>query len=111
MISNMIKSISHLLKSSFFPLVRETLPVRQPLDYPLIVIKLNSTPYNCLPINMCNFFKNYYIYASCTDPGLHFYKIELDGSPQGACPRAPHERFIVKGDKCEHCQGSLPLRI
>ncbi|KAK3355760.1 hypothetical protein B0H65DRAFT_545002 [Neurospora tetraspora] len=49
---------------------------------------------------MCDFFKNYYIYASCTDPGLHFYKIELDGSPQGACPRAPHERFIVKGDKC-----------
>ncbi|KAK3951015.1 hypothetical protein QBC32DRAFT_371481 [Pseudoneurospora amorphoporcata] len=60
---------------------------------------------------MCDFFKNYYIYASCTDPGLHFYKIELDGSPQGACSRAPHERFIVKGDKCEHCQGSLPLRI
>ncbi|KAM5355745.1 hypothetical protein ACJ41O_002391 [Fusarium nematophilum] len=44
---------------------------------------------------MCDFTKNYYIYTSCTDPGTHFCKTSTDGSRKTACPKGPHERYIV----------------
>ncbi|XWW97185.1 hypothetical protein V2A60_005166 [Cordyceps javanica] len=35
---------------------------------------------------MCDFTKNYYIYMSCVDPGLHFCSTSTDGSRQHSCP-------------------------
>ncbi|CAG9971248.1 unnamed protein product [Clonostachys byssicola] len=31
---------------------------------------------------MCNVVTNYYIYAACRDPGVHFYASKLDGQDQ-----------------------------
>ncbi|KAI1181552.1 hypothetical protein F5B17DRAFT_271052 [Nemania serpens] len=52
---------------------------------------------------MCNFTKNYYIYTSCQDPGAHFFRTSIDGSRQTACPRGPHERYIVEPGQCPLC--------
>ncbi|EWG37114.1 hypothetical protein FVEG_00867 [Fusarium verticillioides 7600] len=55
--------------------------------------------------SMCDFTKNYYIYTSCTDPGTHFCKTSIDGSREHACPKGPHERYIVLPESCPLCCG------
>ncbi|KAI1068550.1 hypothetical protein LB507_004842 [Fusarium sp. FIESC RH6] len=57
------------------------------------------------PAIMCDFTKNYYIYMSCTDPGTHFCKTSIDGSREHACPKGPHERYIVLPESCPLCCG------
>ncbi|CAI6095805.1 unnamed protein product [Clonostachys chloroleuca] len=43
---------------------------------------------------MCNVVTNYYIYAACRDPGVHFYASKLDGQDQQVCGTGPHERCL-----------------
>ncbi|CAH0016202.1 unnamed protein product [Clonostachys rhizophaga] len=43
---------------------------------------------------MCNVVTNYYIYAACRDPGVHFYASKLDGQDQQVCRTGPHERCL-----------------
>ena len=52
---------------------------------------------------MCNFFKNYYIYSSCSQPDSHFLRTSLDGSKDGRCSEGPHDRFIIVVGKCHLC--------
>jgi hypothetical protein len=58
-----------------------------------------------LNAKMCDFTKNYYIYMSCIDPGLHFCSTSTDGSRQRSCPMGPHERYIVIPESCPLCSG------
>ncbi|EHA49175.1 hypothetical protein MCOR27_002824 [Pyricularia oryzae] len=52
---------------------------------------------------MCDFTKNYYIYTSCLDPGAHFFRTSVDGSHKHACPKGPHERYIMLPGHCPLC--------
>lgn len=52
---------------------------------------------------MCNYFKNYYIYSTCTQPDSHFLRTSLDGSKENRCPNGPHDRFIIVVGKCHLC--------
>ncbi|KAI0858410.1 hypothetical protein F4860DRAFT_318620 [Xylaria cubensis] len=52
---------------------------------------------------MCEYTKNYYIYTTCHDPGAHFFRTSIDGSRKTACPRGPHERYIVQPGQCPLC--------
>ena len=52
---------------------------------------------------MCNYYKNYYVYSTCTDPGAHFFQIRTDGQPDPRCPKGPHERYIVVPGTCQLC--------
>ncbi|EYE95456.1 uncharacterized protein ASPGLDRAFT_133459 [Aspergillus glaucus CBS 516.65] len=52
---------------------------------------------------MCNYFKNYYIYSTCTQPDSHFLRTSLDGSKENRCPSGPHDRFIIVVGKCHLC--------
>ncbi|KAI9815861.1 MAG: hypothetical protein M1826_001925 [Phylliscum demangeonii] len=52
---------------------------------------------------MCDYVRNYYVYASCADPGAHFFRTSIDGSTEAICARAPHERFIVVSGTCPLC--------
>ncbi|KAJ0134554.1 Uncharacterized protein HZ326_22386 [Fusarium oxysporum f. sp. albedinis] len=52
---------------------------------------------------MCNFAQYYYIYSSCMDPGTHFCKMSIDGSPKRSCPNGPHEHYIVLPESCPLC--------
>ena len=54
---------------------------------------------------MCDFTKNYYIYTSCADPGLHFFRTSVDGSRKRSCPKGPHERYIMLPGQCPLCYG------
>lgn len=54
---------------------------------------------------MCDFTKNYYIYSSCMDPGAHFFRTSVDGNRKLACPKGPHERYIVQPGTCPLCSG------
>lgn len=54
---------------------------------------------------MCDFTKNYYIYSSCLDPGAHFFRTSVDGNRKLACPKGPHERYIVQPGTCPLCSG------
>lgn len=53
---------------------------------------------------MCDYYRNYYIYASCNNGAVHFIKTSIDGNSSNKCSRAPHERFIVVPGTCGHCQ-------
>ena len=52
---------------------------------------------------MCQYYKNYFIYMSCTEPGLHFFSISVDGHKARSCGKGPHERYIVVAEDCPHC--------
>ena len=52
---------------------------------------------------MCDFIKNYYIYTSCVDPGAHYFGTSVDGNRSQACPKGPHERYIVQPGQCPLC--------
>lgn len=52
---------------------------------------------------MCEYTKNYYIYTSCQDPGAHFFRTSVDGEKSQACPRGPHERYIMMPGHCPLC--------
>jgi hypothetical protein len=54
---------------------------------------------------MCDFTKNYYIWTTCVDPGMHFFRTSLDGSKKNSCPNGPHERYIVVPGTCPFCPG------
>ncbi|AEO65490.1 uncharacterized protein THITE_119654 [Thermothielavioides terrestris NRRL 8126] len=54
---------------------------------------------------MCDFTKNYYVYTTCVDPGAHFFRTSVDGSRKSACPKSPHERYIMLPGQCPLCQG------
>ncbi|KAK4240329.1 hypothetical protein C8A03DRAFT_13323 [Achaetomium macrosporum] len=53
---------------------------------------------------MCDWTKNYYIYTTCSDPGLHFFRTSVDGSPKHSCRDTPHERYIMLVGDCPLCQ-------
>lgn len=55
-------------------------------------------------INMCDFYKNYYIWSSCASPAIHFFKISTDGNSSTKCPKGPHERYIVVTGSCPSCR-------
>lgn len=55
------------------------------------------------PVNMCNFTKNYYIYTSCIDPGVHFLRTWLEGDSKRNCALGPHERYILIPGCCPLC--------
>lgn len=54
---------------------------------------------------MCNVTRNYYIYSSCRDPGVHYFQTEMDGDRTQACSQGPHERYIVQPGSCPLCNG------
>lgn len=54
-------------------------------------------------LEMCDYFKNYYIYSSCSQPDSHFLRTSLDGSKANRCPDSPHDRFIIVVGKCHLC--------
>jgi len=56
-------------------------------------------------VTMCDFTKNYYIYTSCVDPGVHFFRTSVDGSRKRSCPKGPHERYIMLPGQCALCYG------
>ncbi|KAI0450125.1 hypothetical protein F5B21DRAFT_445872 [Xylaria acuta] len=68
------------------------------------ILKLHR-PHPCSPKSptMCEYTKNYYIYTTCLDPGTHFFRTSIDGSRKTACPRGPHERYIVQPGQCPLC--------
>ena len=53
---------------------------------------------------MCDYYKNYYIYSTCADPGIHFIRISIDGSRDFRCATGPHERYIVVAGTCPVCK-------
>ncbi|EKV06766.1 hypothetical protein PDIG_67430 [Penicillium digitatum PHI26] len=56
---------------------------------------------------MCNFFKNYYIYSTCSNPAAHFLRTEMEGTKDnGTCNDSPHDRFIVVVGKCILCSSA-----
>ncbi|KIN04079.1 hypothetical protein OIDMADRAFT_18174 [Oidiodendron maius Zn] len=52
---------------------------------------------------MCDYTKNYYIYATCIDPGAHFFGTSVDGKKEHRCSKSPHERYIVVPGHCPLC--------
>lgn len=52
---------------------------------------------------MCNYFKNYYIYSSCSQPDSHILRTSLDGNKESRCSQSPHDRFIVVVGRCHLC--------
>lgn len=54
--------------------------------------------------NMCNWFKNIYVFTGCRDPGGHFHKTELDGDRKGRCKDGPHERIVIEIGICHLCR-------
>ena len=52
---------------------------------------------------MCEFYRNYYVYSSCADPGVHYFRTSIDGVGNVKCGKAPHERYIVVAGKCTQC--------
>ncbi|KGO70459.1 hypothetical protein PITC_014690 [Penicillium italicum] len=53
---------------------------------------------------MCNFFQNFYIYSTCSNPAAHFLRTEMEGTKDNStCKDSPHDRFIVVVGKCVLC--------
>ncbi|KIM99320.1 hypothetical protein OIDMADRAFT_126949 [Oidiodendron maius Zn] len=52
---------------------------------------------------MCDYTINYYIYASCIDPGSHFFGTSVDDNQKHRCPKSPHGRYIVLPGRCLLC--------
>ena len=53
---------------------------------------------------MCDYYKNFYIYSTCTNGALHFIRTSIDGNATTRCPTAPHERYIVVQGTCQACR-------
>lgn len=64
-----------------------------------------TSPKTTRAFNMCNVTRNYYIYSSCRDPGVHYFQTEMDGDKTQACSQGPHERYIVQPGSCPLCNG------
>lgn len=60
-------------------------------------------PVSTLTVIMCDWYQNFYIWSSCSDPGVHFFKTSMDGSKDRRCIYGPHERYIVMPDACPLC--------
>ncbi|OJI97286.1 hypothetical protein ASPVEDRAFT_36700 [Aspergillus versicolor CBS 583.65] len=52
---------------------------------------------------MCNHFKNYYIYSTCSQPSSHIIRTSVDEPKEARCAESPHDRFIVVVGKCLLC--------
>ncbi|KAL3480401.1 hypothetical protein BJX99DRAFT_220736 [Aspergillus californicus] len=52
---------------------------------------------------MCNHFKNFYIYSTCSQPSSHIIRTSIDDSKEARCSSSPHDRFIVIIGKCDLC--------
>ena len=52
---------------------------------------------------MCSYFKNYYVYSSCTQPNVHFIRTDMDGQNEYHCAEGPHDRIIIVVGKCLLC--------
>ena len=52
---------------------------------------------------MCNYFINYYVFSSCSQPDSHILKTSLDGNKENCCSASPHDRFIVVIGRCHLC--------
>lgn len=108
-------SLSLSSSPSWLHLLSYRLPVRTGLSSPsnsspaLTVFNSFTTTYiHKHPLThprMCDFTKNYYIYSSCLDPGAHFFRTSVDGNRKLACPKGPHERYIVQPGTCPLCSG------
>ena len=70
------------------------------------------TQYNLCPLGnlrpadvpkMCNYFINYYVSSSCSQPDSHILKTSLDGNKENCCSASPHDRFIVVIGRCHLC--------
>lgn len=52
---------------------------------------------------MCSYFKNFYVYSSCTQPNVHFIRTDMDGQNEYHCAEGPHDRIIIVVGKCLLC--------
>ena len=52
---------------------------------------------------MCNYFINYYIFSSCSQPDSHILQTSLDGNKESCCLASPHDRLIVVVGRCHLC--------
>ena len=52
---------------------------------------------------MCNYFINYYVFSSCSQPDSHILKTSLDGNKENCCSASPHDIFIVVIGRCHLC--------
>lgn len=56
------------------------------------------------PSTMCDYYQNFYIYSTCTNAALHFFRTSMDGNAATKCPKSPHGRYIVVAGTCPHCR-------
>ena len=54
--------------------------------------------------NMCSYYRNYYVYSSCLNKAIHYFKTAIDGDRSRSCGKSPHERFIVVVGDCPQCR-------
>lgn len=64
---------------------------------------LPCAPAPTITVTMCEWYRNFYVYTTCHDPGLHFYATSVDGSREYGCIYGPHERYIVTPGSCPLC--------
>ena len=60
-----------------------------------------------LPINaskMCSYYRNYYVYSSCLNKAIHYFRTAMDGDRSRSCAKSPHERFIIVVGDCPQCR-------
>lgn len=68
--------------------------------------KLYLVPELIDPSTMCDYYQNFYIYSTCTNAALHFFRTSMDGNAATKCPKSPHGRYIVVAGTCPHCRWS-----
>lgn len=81
-------------------------PIQRPYSFihlAWLFLSVTKTYVTQHPVTMCTFTKNYYIYASCQDPGLHYFRTSMEGNSANRCSKAPHERYIVQPGSCPLC--------
>lgn len=100
-----------IFHSSFFPRLSDSIfpsfitQVLCPFSLSLLLETSARPPIYLQCFKMCNVTRNYYIYSSCRDPGVHYFQTEMDGDRAQACSQGPHERYIVQPGSCPLCNG------
>lgn len=105
-----VNSRNHIVVALWFTPTLHTTPSNLLLLYMLVAAPPHSESQFLLiaeslwdKTEMCNYFKNYYIYSTCQNPAAHFLRTTLDGNKDARCSDSPHDRFIVVVGKCLLC--------
>lgn len=52
---------------------------------------------------MCGYKRHFYVYSSCSDYGMHFFRTVMEGNRDTRCPSGPHESYILVPGNCPQC--------